>query len=213
MRCYVKKPSWYGRLVRKVRLRQTIGLVNKYISDPDVVEIGPGNCMIAKQKPWEQYRAITPCPSEAEIVKSLGYMCYRSHLCDIDSVNCNTIIAEHVVEHIGPPLISWCAKSLGCNGLLLLKFPDIRFCGAAGFYYKDPTHFWPTTALRVTEVLEQNGFDIIESYPTFLWFRGLASILVTLPSRTLPDLGFSDKSYYTKLKYLAPDTLIVARKK
>ena len=92
------------------------------MEDPRVLEIGPGNCLIAKRRPSWKYRAIGPSEEEQGIIRELGYDFIVGTVPESVHLVSHCIIAEHVIEHSKDTraFATWCYNSLCTEGLLVL---------------------------------------------------------------------------------------------
>jgi SAM-dependent methyltransferase len=168
---YAEKLSWqrsepmhewmYARLLRN--FETTAGLD----TSGSLLEVGCGTGRIAKAaRHWGRYEAVEPTDSLAALVRArYGATVHHAALPDLPDIGpYDAALAVHVLEHAPDPwkARAWLAAirdTLRPGGALLIASPDARTWRTA-FWESDWSHAWPTTPMRVAELMVEVGLDV-----------------------------------------------------
>lgn len=145
----------------------------KYIpADAVVLEIGAGYCEFINSVKAGHKIAVDLNSDAAKFAdKDIEVIISESvNMGVIGDESCDIVLASNFFEHLSKPDIKRTIKEacriLKRNGKFLILQPNIRFC------YKDYWNFFdhitPLDDLSLREILEIDGFEVIESRPKFL---------------------------------------------
>lgn len=145
----------------------------KYIpADAVVLEIGAGYCEFINSVKAGHKIAVDLNSDAAKFAnKDIEVIISESvNMGVIGDESCDIVLASNFFEHLSKPDIKQTIKEacriLKRNGKFLILQPNIRFC------YKDYWNFFdhitPLDDLSLREILEIDGFEVIESRPKFL---------------------------------------------
>jgi SAM-dependent methyltransferase len=145
----------------------------KYIPDnATVVEIGAGYCEFINNIKAKRRLALDLNPDVRKFANN-DIEVFLSSSTDMNQIkdnSCDVAFTSNFFEHLSKGEIVKTIKEiyrvLKADGRLLILQPNIRFC------YKDYWNFFdhitPLDDKSISEVLEINGFKVIESRPKFL---------------------------------------------
>lgn len=183
----------------------------KYIpNDAVVVEIGAGYCEFINNIKAKRKLALDLNPDVKKFANNdvEVFLSSSTNMIQIKDNSCDIVFTSNFFEHLSKEDIVKTIKEayrvLRVGGRFLILQPNIRFC------YKDYWNFFdhitPLDDKSISEVLEINGFKVIESRPKFLPY--------TTKSK-LPKAAFLIK-LYLKIslahQILGKQTFIVAQK-
>jgi ubiquinone/menaquinone biosynthesis C-methylase UbiE len=185
--------------------------LQKYLpADPKVLDIGAGYCdfinnIKAKEKhALDAWKGFTKY-AKGEVTTHVQ-SCTDMEGLDPDHFNC--VFASNLLEHLEEndikKTISEIKRVLASGGRLILIQPNFKY--AYREYFDDYTHKTIFTDSGLRDMLEANGFKIIELIPRFLPFSMKSGGGVSSPSVV---------SIYLKspLRPFAKQMLVVAEKK
>ena len=205
-------------------------LIKKYrrgkLKEMKLLEIGPGKGYFAQscREKKIDYWAIEGNKLMADQLKKRGFKNIFHAL--VPPINLRgkfeIIFMNQLLEHLDSSkeaifLIKECQKRLKKGGLLIIASPDLPSCGF-DFWTHDYTHNYPTSLLRIRQLLLNNDFKILkEDYFSFFIRGFLMTRLLSLLVRICYSLGllkllFGLKSDKIKVCLLASCLTIGQRK-
>lgn len=136
----------------------------------ECVEIGPGHGMFARQcrDAGMRYRAIERNPTFQRALAADGFdvvlgtappLPYEDDQADL--VSLMTVLEHMPTFEQGLDLLQECNRVLRPGGFLALEVPDYLRCGI-DFHQWDYTHSFILTPLRLQQVLQDSGFQVVD---------------------------------------------------
>lgn len=189
-----------------------------------LLEIGPGNgffAHVAKSKKEYAYECVEANGNIAQNLRKKGFEVTEAYVPPIETgKKYDIIFANQLLEHMNGRdeaihLVKSAHDSLEEDGLVLFSCPEIYF--QKFDFFQDYTHDFPTTAYRVRNLLEDNGFEVLDVVHYTFFVRGrLWCMLVEKIARIGYGLGlfhllFGDKAYKVKISLL-PSFYVLAKK-
>jgi|GEM_PF-991366 2-polyprenyl-3-methyl-5-hydroxy-6-metoxy-1,4-benzoquinol methylase len=193
-----------------------------------VLEIGTGEGPVAKNlHPQYKYTGYEPNPALAARMNADGIFVHAKTvppLLEKDGSQ-DVVVAIHVLEHMtdvkeAQVLLDEIRRVLAAGGHLFLICPDFLDFGPT-FYDADYSHSFVTTRNRLSQMLVDSGFTLVENhfiYGPFDYFPGvfcnLAVKLVFLMVHPIRKLFAIENMYTAKLQYtFARSVFFICRKK
>ena len=165
-----KKLTTYGSARRGKIEQHRLGLLHHYKPPPgDFYEIGPGRGTLAEQAVeagW-RYTAIEASPILVDVLKLKGLRVIESWTppIPIADATADVIYADQVLEHMSGidaarQFTAEALRALRPGGVFFVVVPD--YLKERTFFWDvDYTHNFVTTERRVTQLFNDNGFDIL----------------------------------------------------
>lgn len=213
-----------GKLLVSYRNFWFLSLIKRYTFNQKILEIGPGRGDFARKciQSGFNYTAI-------EINKKMSKQLNSANIHTINSkvppiklkTHFDIIFSNQVFEHMSGvdeaiDYIKSCRNTLADNGILVISCPEITMW-QSDFFGSDYTHNNPTSLFNITQILEDNNFNILYSNHYTLVFSGyllcklIATIIRMLDKLFILDLLFQNKAYKIKTVVL-PSFVILAKK-
>jgi hypothetical protein len=148
------------------------GLASSRGVQAGVVEIGPGDGYIAElsKAGGLEYVGIEGSAAVAEKLQLLGHEVLRGYVPPLpvgltNGYRCCFML--HVLEHMKTPVeaatvVAQIFERLAPGGALVVACPDYSRWGAH-FFDCDYTHSYPLTRRRLSQLLRDQGFEVVES--------------------------------------------------
>jgi len=216
--------SKIGKKLVNYRNSFFINLIRQFCKSENIhiLEIGPGKGYFADVCKLNKldYTAIEGNLLMNKSLKERGYKVYNMYVPPINlEKKFDVIFMNQVFEHMDNKnealkLLESCKKQLNDGGILIISCPDIIFHKED--FYQDYTHGFPTTMIRVQNMLNDCGFKIVHSnYYTFLFEGYVFARIMTSITRLFYSIGmlhliFGKKAYKAKISLL-PSFVLVAR--
>jgi len=225
-----KKRTVIGGLLVKLSCRQALKKLRDFEHINSVLEIGPGKGDFGLRCLEEDiaYRAIECNENVCNNLRASGLDVTQSLVPpfpeDIPAADC--VVAMHVLEHMSTleqaiAFIEGVRAKLKEGGLVLIVSPDIRY-SKEWFWAVNYSHNYVTSVSRISQLLNENGFDIELAtnrcscffYP---WSHLVWILSKFIPYRLLERLSgrnYVKKSVWTNARItLTPKAFVIARKK
>lgn len=189
-----------------------------------VCEIGPGKghvCRWSKKKNlW--YAAIDQTDVAKEMLTEMGAdMVLVNRVPPGPEMLVDIYVMFAVLEHMdGPKEAKQVIESIFANlrpgGVVAILVPDIRFYGRF-FWENSSEHNYPTSMGRVSRLLEECGFKVVQKEMLVSGVRLPLGYLIAIPARILKWLWIlfrpcSDSGLVQKLSSHSPLAFIVGKK-
>jgi len=198
---------------------------NKKLEDINLLEIGPGKGYFARKcKKFNiNYSAIEANEKMADDLKKSGFKnIYQDMAPPIKTEQkFDVIFMDQVFEHMlnfnkAIDLINSCRDRLNKNGLLIISSPDYQVF-KEDFFNCDYTHSYPTSVMRLSQILNDGDFKVIyRNYYSFLNKGFIHTRIISFLSKLLYNIGifkiiFREKAYKIKVSLLS-SCIIIGKK-
>ena len=224
-----KKLTTYGSARRGKIEQHRLRLLHQHKPPPgDMYEIGPGHGTLAEQAVgagW-QYTAIEASPILIDVLKKKGLAVIESWTppIPIADASADVVYADQVLEHMSGidaarHFTAEAHRALRPGGIFFVVVPDY-LKERAFFWDVDYTHNFVTTERRVTQLFNDNGFEILtveRSIGVATGFKrdalAAGALLVNLPGmNTLSRRTGTEELLFKIRKNLFETLTFVARK-
>lgn len=229
-RFFEDKPTRIGlQLVRKA-MRQALRELLKYADITRVIEIGPGRGLFGKAclERNIEYLGVDSNTKGCELLRQEGLNMVQALVPPFpkDTKPADAFVAMHVIEHMSTlekatEFVQSAKQLLNKNGLILLVSPDIRYI-KEWFWCCNYSHNYVTSVSRLVQLLDENGFEILQARPRSLYFFFPWSHIIWFMARLIPyrlletlsGRNYERKSIWLKAKIsLTPSAFVIARKR
>ncbi len=178
-----------GRLyvfAQHIMLRYKYSILKRYCSGTDLLDIGGGIGVFAHYMNIKGFDTtlIEPSATAREIAVNKGIESFQS-LEDLPALKKYDILSLwHVLEHIEAlnETLQKFYKLLKNNGLIVVAVPNLKSFDAQHYgpfwaALDVPRHLWHFTPKGLNQLLEENGFTLVSTYP--LWFDAIYISLIS----------------------------------
>ena len=224
-----KKLTTYGSARRGKIEQHRLALLHSHKHAPgDLFEIGPGHGTLAEQAVaagW-RYTAIEASPILVDVLRKKGLAVIESWTppIPIPDGSADVVYADQVLEHMSGidaarQFTAEAFRALRVGGVFFVVVPD--YLKERTFFWDvDYTHNFVTTERRVTQLFNDNGFDILQVERSIGVATGVArdalaagALLVNLPGlNTLARRTRTEDLLFKIRKNLFETLTFVARK-
>jgi SAM-dependent methyltransferase len=189
---YTQKISRIGCFVERKVNRVLFSLVHRYIID-NLLEIGCGRGYFAEvcKEEGTDYTGIEPNKMMYEKLVSAGYNVINQSVPPIpfNDSSFGTLYCAHILEHIPGHNIYFFIKEIYTKikkeGTLIIVAPNFNVWKNE-FWNVDYTHTFITTPRRVKQLLEDNGFEIVNLTRISGVFTGVKRHIINFLVRLYP---------------------------
>ena len=164
-----KKLTSYGSSRRGKIERHRLGLLHRFATSGDMVEVGPGHGSLAEQAVeagW-RYTAIEASPILIDVLRGKGLTVIESWAppIPVPDASADVVYADQVLEHMSGidaarAFTAEALRSLRPGGIFFVVVPD--YLKERTFFWDvDYTHNFVTTERRVRQLLNDGGFTTL----------------------------------------------------
>jgi predicted TPR repeat methyltransferase len=211
-----------------LKAKQSLALLRRHRNVKRVIEIGVGRGAFARTcvDSGIDYTGIDANPNIVDHLRDLQII--HAQVPPFPELReADVVVAEAVLEHMptyreAEQFVRGTRALLPDDGLLMLYCPDFRF-GLKYFFGVDYSHSFVTSLPRVTMLLVDQGYDVLEARMRIDCFFGPWCYIVWLLTRLIPTrllewlTGYhrqtGSKSRWRKIKEKIPAAFVVGQKK
>jgi SAM-dependent methyltransferase len=201
-----KKLTGYGSGRRTRIERHRLALLARFGRPPgDFFEIGPGHGTLGEQAAtvgWS-YTAVEASPILIDVLKKKGLAVIEAWTppMPMPDESADVVYADQVLEHMSGidgarQFTAEARRSLRPGGLFFVVVPDY-LKERAFFWDVDYTHNFVTTERRVTQLLNDNGFEILHVERAIGLATGVSRDLLAAAAMVVNAPGVDPLSRYT----------------
>ena len=170
------KGMWYKtyRFIQNLAMRWKYSIISKYYQSGKLLDIGGGNgdfAVYMNKKGWD----VTLQDNYINLDKSYSHISHVSQLSDLPSQDKFELITLwHSLEHMHDitALFNYISNFLKKGGIMIIAVPNMlaperKFYRNTWAAYDVPRHLYHFNLNRLTRLLNQNGYDIIQKYSIY----------------------------------------------